>query len=152
MKRKNLPARLGLSRLAGRQKLRTSLKNYWIKVRRKAAPYSSTIRLVIFFILGAIIFGLTYLIFPWIARLANRVFVGPRMAISLLTADTSSLASYNNRTNLLILGIGGGNHETIDLTDTIIFASIDRGSGDTVMLSIPRDLWIEPLQTKINEI
>jgi len=83
-------------------------------------------------------------------KVIKKTFVGPKVAFSLLTADTSSLESYNKRTNILVLGIGGENHEETDLTDTIIFVSIDKNNADTVMLSVPRDIWIEALKTKIN--
>ena len=62
----------------------------------------------------------------------------------------SSLPSHSNRTNFAILGISGGQHEGRDLTDTIIFVSIDQSTGDTVLLTIPRDLWIPSLRAKIN--
>ena len=62
----------------------------------------------------------------------------------------SSLPSHSNRTNFAILGISGGQHEGRDLTDTLIFVSIDQSTGDTVLLTIPRDLWIPSLRAKIN--
>jgi LCP family protein required for cell wall assembly len=48
------------------------------------------------------------------------------------------------------MGVAGGEHEGKDLTDTMIFTSIDLGSGDVVMLSIPRDIWLDSLQAKVN--
>ena len=62
----------------------------------------------------------------------------------------SSLPSHSNRINFAILGISGGQHEGRDLTDTLIFVSIDQSTGDTVLLTIPRDLWIPSLRAKIN--
>jgi len=44
------------------------------------------------------------------------------------------------RINILLLGIGGENHEGGNLTDTIIVASIDNKNNKLGMLSIPRDL------------
>ncbi len=55
-----------------------------------------------------------------------------------------------NRVNVLLLGVGGGTHEGPDLTDTIIFASIDPKSKNTTLATIPRDLWIPDLNAKIN--
>src|SRR6266571_5266863 len=52
--------------------------------------------------------------------------------------------------NMLLLGVGGGTHEGPDLTDTIIFASIDPGKKTVTLVSIPRDLWIPDLQQKVN--
>lgn len=56
----------------------------------------------------------------------------------------------NGRTNILLLGIGGGTHDGPNLTDTVIFASIDQKAKKITMVSIPRDLWIPDLQGKIN--
>lgn len=49
-----------------------------------------------------------------------------------------------NHTNMLLLGVGGKGHDGSDLTDTIIIASINHTNESVVLLSIPRDLYIEP--------
>lgn len=47
----------------------------------------------------------------------------------------------NGLTNILLLGQGDKNHDGVDLTDTIIIASIDAAkTKSVVLLSIPRDL------------
>jgi polyisoprenyl-teichoic acid--peptidoglycan teichoic acid transferase len=56
------------------------------------------------------------------------------------------------RTNLVVLGVGGGDHEGADLTDTMMFVSVDHPTGKAVTVSIPRDLWLDPWKTKINSI
>lgn len=58
--------------------------------------------------------------------------------------------SEQKRINLLILGVGGGTHDGPDLTDTIIYVSIDPGTKKVMLVSIPRDLWIPELKAKIN--
>ena len=63
---------------------------------------------------------------------------------------SSSIPNHAGRTNFLILGIGGENHQGSDLTDSIIFLSVSRYSQPTVMLSIPRDLWVPSMRAKIN--
>lgn len=60
------------------------------------------------------------------------------------------LQQTNGRTNVLLLGIGGGTHDGPDLTDTIIFASIDWQKNTVSLVSIPRDLWIPDLNTDIS--
>ncbi|MFA6090623.1 MAG: LCP family protein [Candidatus Gracilibacteria bacterium] len=60
-----------------------------------------------------------------------------------------------NKINLLVTGIGGGDHDGADLTDTILFVSLHPESKTISLLSIPRDLYVEyPLggRGKINEI
>src|SRR5206468_1563830 len=61
-----------------------------------------------------------------------------------------SLKQSDGRVNVLLLGIGGGVHEGPDLTDTIIFSSIDITNNKITMVSIPRDLWMPELKGKIN--
>lgn len=46
------------------------------------------------------------------------------------------------RVNILLLGIGGENHPGGNLTDTMMIASIDPINNKTVLLSVPRDLWV----------
>ncbi len=48
-----------------------------------------------------------------------------------------------NRTNFLLLGIGGENHDGGELTDTILIASYHHTQNTLSMLSIPRDFWAE---------
>jgi len=60
------------------------------------------------------------------------------------------------RVNILLLGIGGANHDGPYLTDTIMLASLDVKDKKISLLSIPRDLSI-PVEnstswTKINNI
>ncbi|MBI2031524.1 MAG: LCP family protein [Candidatus Levybacteria bacterium] len=62
--------------------------------------------------------------------------------IKLKTAD--------HNVNVLLLGIGGKNHEGPNLSDTIIFASISISQNKVTLVSIPRDLWIPDLDAKIN--
>jgi LCP family protein required for cell wall assembly len=52
--------------------------------------------------------------------------------------------------NMLLLGIGGGQHDGPLLTDTIIFMSINPEENRVTLVTIPRDLWVPELQAKIN--
>ena len=45
-------------------------------------------------------------------------------------------------TNILLLGVGDANHEGIDLTDTMMVASLDPATKSAVLLSLPRDLYL----------
>src|SRR4051794_24706 len=64
--------------------------------------------------------------------------------------DITLKKSTDQKINVLLLGIGGGTHEGPNLSDTIIFASIDPNTKKTTLVSIPRDLWIPDLRAKIN--
>lgn len=61
----------------------------------------------------------------------------------------------NGLVNVLIIGQGGGGHDGPELTDTMIVASIDLEKKNVVMLSVPRDFWVETKQfggSRINEV
>lgn len=70
----------------------------------------------------------------------------------------------NGRTNILAFGTSGynmegdegnGTHDGAQLTDSILVISLDQETGDTAMLSLPRDLKASPTCTatgKINEV
>lgn len=60
--------------------------------------------------------------------------------------------SPNNFTNILVVGTGGQQHESPDLTDSIMVVSIDENSGTVSMLSIPRDLYFRDYWSRINKI
>ncbi|RJQ35875.1 LytR family transcriptional regulator [Candidatus Microgenomates bacterium] len=68
----------------------------------------------------------------------------------LLFKHDIALKQVNQNINILLLGVGGGTHEGFDLTDTIIFASLDQSRNKVTLVSIPRDLWVPDLNAKIN--
>lgn len=71
------------------------------------------------------------------------------LAKNFIFTPKEAIESIDGRTNILILGKGGQEHEAGDLTDTIIFASISNGDGIS-LISLPRDIWIAPLRAKVN--
>lgn len=60
------------------------------------------------------------------------------------------LKPMSGRTNVLLLGITGKDYIGGDLSDTIIFASVENQTGKVVLISLPRDLWIPSMQAKLN--
>ncbi len=74
----------------------------------------------------------------------------PQALYAIIFHDSSFLKNSSDRTNLLILGRGGGNHEGPLLTDSIIFLSLDLSKKDAVMVSIPRDVYSPLLKDRIN--
>lgn len=56
------------------------------------------------------------------------------------------------RTNILFLGIPGGDYPGSDLSDTMMVLSINPAQRDLAMISVPRDIWISSFQTKINAL
>jgi polyisoprenyl-teichoic acid--peptidoglycan teichoic acid transferase len=60
------------------------------------------------------------------------------------------LKQKDSQINILLLGIGGGKHDGPNLTDTIIFTSINPKTNNVTLVSLPRDLWVPDTKTKIN--
>lgn len=119
----------------------------WKKIKRKLAKHLYLVRFVAFSLLiGAVIYGLVWLL-PTSLKLA-RGFLKNTYLFS--GTPEKSLISTDGRANLLLLGSGGTNHQGTDLTDTIIFFSVDLGGKGAVMISLPRDIWIPSMRAKLN--
>lgn len=58
----------------------------------------------------------------------------------------------NGRVNVLLLGNAGGKHAGASLTDSIIVASYDLKTNKATLFSIPRDLWLDNAQAKVNTV
>ncbi|MFI5265704.1 MAG: LCP family protein, partial [Candidatus Levyibacteriota bacterium] len=58
--------------------------------------------------------------------------------------------SENGDVNVLLMGIGGGTHDGPNLTDTIILANLQPDKNRVNLISIPRDLYVDSLNSKIN--
>jgi len=128
------------------------IKEFWNFFRRKIYNHRLKVQILICLISAGAVFLIFYLLSPLFLKLIHQSLVGSKTAFSLLTADVSSLDSFKGRTNLVLLGVRGNAEKGDDLTDTIIFVSIDKKTADTVMLSIPRDVWVDTMQTKINAL
>jgi polyisoprenyl-teichoic acid--peptidoglycan teichoic acid transferase len=73
-----------------------------------------------------------------------------QVATQVVFNKNIELKKTEERVNILLLGIGGGRHQGPNLTDTIIFASIDPKTKKATLVSIPRDFWVPELKAKIN--
>lgn len=80
----------------------------------------------------------------------NEMGFNPNTLIDFVNGNTGSLKNTGGRTNILIMGIGGGNHAGADLTDTMIIVSIWSTRDHMSFISVPRDIWSDMLQDKIN--
>jgi LCP family protein required for cell wall assembly len=73
-----------------------------------------------------------------------------------LSTDTGYMTT-SDRTNLLVMGYGGGTHDGAYLTDSMLVISVLPQSHHTSLVSVPRDLWIQyppnsGNYTKINSV
>ena len=120
------------------------------KLKRYLFRFLPLMKLVFFLsAVGLIIFSF-YLAFPFFWKMGSNIFALPRTALVFFKPEKTSLKTTQGRLNFLLLGIGGGGHISPDLTDTMFFTSFDLQNADLVMLAIPRDIWLEDLETKIN--
>jgi len=115
-----------------------------------------SIYLVIFVFTGGIVFGSQMIISEqksssWFSKIpiVNQI---KNLAES---ADRTLKGESEDRINILLLGMGGKNHEGGYLTDTIMLASLEPSTKKAALISIPRDLSI-PVEDmgwkKINSI
>lgn len=111
-------------------------------------PASPPHRRLFWPVLGLIILCLiaVFFIFDGPDRLKN--LLGKK--VSPVMDPVDRLQSTAGRLNLLVLGIGGEGHIGTDLTDTLLFLSLKTDGSDALLLSLPRDLWLPSLQSKIN--
>ncbi|MDD3301571.1 MAG: LCP family protein [Patescibacteria group bacterium] len=58
----------------------------------------------------------------------------------VINPSTQLKGEENDRINILLLGMGGANHEGGNLTDTIILLSLKPSTKQASMISIPRDM------------
>ena len=102
------------------------------------------IPLIIFGVIIAVILIKSWSVISTVLPTATRIVLHPG----------AKLKEVNGKTNVLLLGIGGGSHDGPNLTDTIILASIDWKKDAVTLVSIPRDLWVPSIPysfKKINE-
>ena len=78
----------------------------------------------------------------------------PVSVVSKVTSKITSLDSTDGRTNFLVIGVdrrSSGSVGTL-LTDTIMVISLDENAKNAVIVSIPRDLWVNSRKVKINAV
>ena len=99
------------------------------------------IRIVSRILAIVILMGCAYLIIQTIrfTKSAEKQFgLTPVSMFQLITDGEAMVKSANGRVNILLLGVGGGDHEGPDLTDTIIVLSFSLTKKTLALISIPR--------------
>lgn len=97
-------------------------------------------------LLLVLLFGLLALLIP------HYIFIKKDLKISLVKTLLSwnSIKKADSQTNILVLGIPGGNHEGPNLTDSITIANYNYSKNKLTTIGIPRDIWTDSLEDKIN--
>lgn len=113
----------------------------------------SWIRTNLLMIFLLLLFSLLIFSFFKIKTFLSHHQVAPQNLLTFFSSPQDTLASTSGRTNFLILGIRGEETTDVpDLTDTIIFSSYSHDQHQLTLISIPRDLWVDSLKTKINAV
>jgi len=107
----------------------------------------------------------TILLLGLIAIVVGGVLLGMRAAAFNATVTDTSFASTallgplngSERVNVMMVGYGGGDHDGAYLADSIQVLSIDPETETTTTIPVPRDLWIEGVESfsqngKVNEV
>lgn len=106
------------------------------KKRRKVFKYLSIISILIIIFAGKIIVSGSSSDF-WF----NNSFFG-KIAHITTTSNKKLVGEENDRINILLIGMGGKNHDGGYLADTIMLISLKPSTKQVAMLSIPRDLTV----------
>lgn len=115
-------------------------------LRRRLSPYFPFFKWAIVTVAAALLtFALLKLV-----KIAAPLISRPLNTLNILTNPAEMLKQTDGRTNILILGRGGAQHDAPDLTDTIILASLRLKSSQVTLISIPRDIWIPSMKAKVN--
>ncbi len=86
----------------------------------------------------------------WSVRFMHETGITPGLLVKLIFDDGAPLQGSQGRTNILVLGVGGGNHDGADLTDTMMVLSVDTVKKTMAFIAVPRDIWSDSLKAKVN--
>lgn len=119
--------------------------------RRRRRSVGRTIRFILLLAIGALVV-IGVLLGIRAATFNASVSTAPFVSTALLGPLNGS-----DRVNVLMVGYGGGDHDGPFLADSIQILSIDPATDTTTSIPIPRDLWIEGVESyaqngKINEV
>ncbi len=92
--------------------------------------------------------GIVLLIF--IVVFSYKTHVTPVTLYRMLFSQTPPLTQLAGRTNILVLGMAGGDHAGGDLADSIMVMTVDSTRDSIQLLSVPRDIWVPSMQDKVN--
>ncbi len=106
-------------------------------------------KILFFVVVFFAILGITKVVL-WGQSVMRTTGLTPMTVVNLLVDMGVDLKSQDGRTNILLLGIGGGNHEGADLTDTMIILSVSARAPAMSLVSVPRDIWSDTLRDKVN--
>jgi polyisoprenyl-teichoic acid--peptidoglycan teichoic acid transferase len=131
------------------------------KTARRPQTQAATIavRLNKWFIIGGILLFLLlvggYYAWSLLSGLkikASEFLKAPNAIVNYVANKDPQVLNEDGRTNIALLGIGGKGHDGPYLTDTMIVASVNIKNGNVVLISLPRDIWVQSTASKLNAV
>lgn len=116
-------------------------------LKRRFPPKGKTVVLALIVIVLVLTITKGYL---FLRHFMDDTGLTPTTVAKLLFNGGVTLKASDDRTNILVLGVGGADHTGDNLTDTMIILSIDGVHKTLAIVSIPRDIWSDTLKDKIN--
>lgn len=123
-----------------RRRAKRAARKEALSQRKGWRRYVTWRRLLLVLLAGLIIVGG---IFAYKVYAAMRAFGSGNVAPALTGDLTKLKGEGDGRVNIALLGVGGGDHDGADLSDTIIVASLDVKTKEVAMISVPRDLYVK---------
>lgn len=117
--------------------------------KRTAVSAPKPLRVIAWVVLGVCVVVAALVLF-FALRVSRETGISPALGMQLLTGDGAQLKSSSGRTNILLLGVGGGEHDGADLTDTMMVISLRTTTPSAAFVSIPRDIWSDTLKDRVN--
>jgi len=126
------------------------LRHGLTKLKRRLSQNVILARILIIIFILIVVICLSFIFIKPVRSFFQNLIRGPKMVTTFFSDPLFNLPNNNGHTNILFLGMGGQGHEGGELTDTIIFTSLNLKTTSVTMISIPRDIWVPSLSAKIN--
>ncbi len=126
-----------------------NLSNFSV-LRRRFNRFLPALQYLLYSLIGLGLLLAIHAVLPPLVKFAGNFISGPVSLLSFAKDPKDLLKSTSDRTNLLLLGMGGAGHEGADLTDSMVVLSFSHTSKKITLISIPRDIWVDSMKAKIN--
>jgi len=118
--------------------------------KRKVLKFWLKFKPLFWVIVLIFLFWQAFVLVKPVLNFADENGINSSFLYSLIFSKNFPLNQQSGRTNFLLLGIAGANHQADDLTDTMIFFSLEAKKNQALLISLPRDVWSPTLKDKIN--
>lgn len=120
------------------------------RLKRRVLKHVWTVRLGLVVVAALFLYAL-FTVTPLVFDRTGAVNYA-RAFTNFVFTPAGAIEASMGKTNILILGKGGRGHDAPDLTDTVMFVALDHETYSIATISVPRDIWIAGLRTKLNSI